>query len=84
MAKWITAVTSRLGIILIVLGLFLIIRPFGKSHVALSRLLELNQSTYIGIGLLVAGAIIFAIFIYTFFKGEKKKTTSQAVAHTGN
>ena len=73
MAKWVTAVTGRLGIIFIVIGLFLIIRRFLNFHGAISRLLDVTLSTYLGTGLLITGAIILAIFIYTFFEAEKRR-----------
>lgn len=84
MSKWVIAVTSRLGIIFIVIGLFLVIRPFSNLHGVLSGLLDKTLATYLGIGLLIAGAIIFSIFIYTFVKGEKKKTTSRTTSRNGH
>ena len=77
MSNWVTLVTSRLGIILIAIGVFLAIRPgFLNLHGPVSHLLEKSLSTYLGIGLLTAGAIIFVVFIYNFFEEEKKKTAS--------
>lgn len=84
MSNWVTLVTSRLGIIFIVIGLFLVIRRFLNLHGAISRLLGVTLSTYVGIGLLIAGAIIFAVFIYNFVEEEKKKTKSQSAAHNGH
>lgn len=66
------SVVGRIGFILVVIGLFLIIRGFLKLHGALARVLDSTSSTYLGIGSLIVGVILIGIFVYTFVVSERR------------
>jgi hypothetical protein len=65
------AIVGRIGIILLITGLIVLLRRLLKFT---SRFTVLNSSlvTYLGVGLVIAGSILVAIFIYFFVKRKHK------------
>ena len=65
------AIVGRIGIILLITGLIVLLRRLLKFT---SRFTVLNSSlvTYLGVGLVISGSILVAIFIYTFVKNKHK------------
>jgi len=71
MSERYSAIVGRIGIILLITGLIVSLYKllkFGNSNVLSSSL-----ATYLGIGLVITGAILIAIFVYLFVKRKNHK-----------
>ena len=66
------SIIGRIGVILVAIGLFLILRRLLKFHGTLSKLFGSTMLTYLGIGLLVVGSILVVVFVYSFLLSERK------------
>lgn len=73
------SIIGRGGIALLVIGLFLILRPLAKLHGALSKVLVGFWVPYLGAGLVIIGGILIASFVTTFMSKQKKHKSTQSI-----